>query len=38
VIVALREDDKPMAAPRLVVPGDSSFTRGVHDLAGLDVR
>jgi hypothetical protein len=38
IIVAVREDDKPMAAPRLVVPGDSSFTRGVHDLVTLEVR
>ncbi len=38
VIVALAEDGKPEAAPRLIVPGDASFARGVHDLAGLDVR
>ena len=38
VIVALLEDDKPIPAPRIVVPGDSSFTRGVHDLAELSVR
>jgi hypothetical protein len=38
VIVALREDDAAMPAPRLVVPGDSSFTRGVHELTALEVR
>jgi hypothetical protein len=38
VIVALTEDDKPLAAPRLVVPGDAHFARGVHDLVGLEVR
>lgn len=38
VIVAVREDDKPMPAPRLVAPGDTSFARGVHDLKVLEVR
>jgi hypothetical protein len=38
VIVAVREDGTPMAVPRLIVPGDASFTRGVHDLSALDVR
>jgi DMSO/TMAO reductase YedYZ molybdopterin-dependent catalytic subunit len=38
VIVALRQDDKPLPAPRLIVPGDASFARGVHDLTALDVR
>jgi hypothetical protein len=38
VIVALAEDDKPLAAPRLVVPGDSHFARGVRDLVALEVR
>jgi hypothetical protein len=38
VIVALNEDDKPLPAPRLIVPGDASFARGVHDLSSLDVR
>jgi hypothetical protein len=38
VIVALTEDGKPVPAPRLIVPGDASFARGVHDLTGLDVR
>ena len=38
VIVAVREDGKPLAAPRLIVPGDATFTRGVHDLASLDIR
>ena len=38
VIVALSEDDKKLAAPRLVVPGDSHFARGVHDLVALEVR
>jgi hypothetical protein len=36
--VALTEDDKPLAAPRLVVPGDSHFARGVRDLVALEVR
>lgn len=38
VILALREDGKPLGAPRLVVPNDASFTRGVHDLAGIEVK
>jgi hypothetical protein len=38
VMVALTQDDKPMKAPRIVVPGDASFTRCVHDLAVLEVR
>jgi DMSO/TMAO reductase YedYZ molybdopterin-dependent catalytic subunit len=38
VIVALRQDDKPLPTPRLIVPGDASFARGVHDLKSLDVR
>jgi hypothetical protein len=38
VIVATREDDKPLAAPRLVVPGDSHLARGVRDLQGLEVQ
>jgi hypothetical protein len=37
-IIAFREDDKPMPTPRLVVPGDSSFARGVHELTALEVR
>jgi hypothetical protein len=38
VIVAVAQDGKPLATPRLVVPGDASFTRGVRDLVGLEVR
>jgi hypothetical protein len=38
VIVALRQDDKPLPTPRLIVPGDASLARGVHDLTSLDVR
>jgi len=38
VIVALKQDDKALAAPRLIVPGDASFARGVHDLVALEVR
>lgn len=38
VIVALTQDGAPMKAPRLVVPGDASLTRCVHDLAVLEVR
>lgn len=38
VIVALRQDDAPLSSPRLVVPGDTSFARGVHDLRVLDIR
>jgi hypothetical protein len=38
VIVALQEDGTPLATPRLVVPNDASFTRGVKDLAGIDVK
>ncbi len=38
VIVALTQDGKPMKAPRLIVPGDASLTRCVHDLAVLEVR
>jgi hypothetical protein len=38
IIVALRQDDKPLPTPRLIVPGDASFARGVHDLTSLDVR
>jgi len=38
VIVALREDDVPLAAPRLVVPGDAHFARGVQGLVALEVR
>jgi hypothetical protein len=38
VIVALREDDVPLEAPRLVVPGDAHFARGVRGLVALEVR
>jgi thioredoxin reductase len=38
VIVAVVQDGKPLKAPRVIVPGDASLTRCVHDLAVLDVR
>jgi hypothetical protein len=38
VIVALTQDGKAMKAPRLVVQGDASLTRSIHDLTSLDVR
>lgn len=38
VIVAMREDGTALPAPRLIVPGDSSFARGVQGIAGIDVR
>jgi hypothetical protein len=38
VIVALTQDGKPMKTPRIVVPGDVSLTRCVHDLAVVEVR
>jgi hypothetical protein len=38
IMVALTQDGAPMKAPRLVVPGDASLTRRVHDLVSLDVR
>ncbi len=38
VIVALTQDGTSLRAPRLVVPGDASFTRAVHDLENLDVK
>ena len=37
-IVALTQDGTPLRAPRLVVPGDKSFTRAVHDLAEIKVQ
>jgi hypothetical protein len=38
VIVAVKEGDKALAAPRLIVPGDASFARGVHELVSLEVK
>jgi hypothetical protein len=38
VIVAVRQDDAPLPSPRLVVPGDASFARGVHELTALEIR
>jgi len=38
VIVALEQDGKPLPTPRLVVPNDRAFARGVRDLVGLEVR
>jgi hypothetical protein len=38
VMLALKQDGNKLAAPRLIVPDDASFTRGVHDLAELDVK
>ncbi len=37
-IVALTQDGTKLRAPRLVVPGDSSFTRAVHDLEKVEVK
>jgi DMSO/TMAO reductase YedYZ molybdopterin-dependent catalytic subunit len=38
VLVALTQDGKALKTPRLVVPGDKSFTRSVHDLTVIEVR
>lgn len=38
VILALTQDGKPLDAPRLIVPGDRSFARGVFDVARLTVE
>lgn len=38
IIVAVRQDDTPLPSPRLVVPSDASFTRGVRDLVTIEVR
>jgi len=38
VIVALTQDGTPLKAPRLIVAGDASLTRCVHDLVSLEVR
>jgi DMSO/TMAO reductase YedYZ molybdopterin-dependent catalytic subunit len=38
VIMALQQDGAPLPAPRLIVPGDTHFARGVRDLTGLEVR
>ena len=38
VLVALTQDGAKLKAPRLVVPGDRSFTRAVHDLTAIEVR
>jgi DMSO/TMAO reductase YedYZ molybdopterin-dependent catalytic subunit len=38
VLVALTQDGKALKTPRLVVPGDRSFTRSVHDLTAIEVR
>jgi hypothetical protein len=37
-IIALTQDGKPLRAPRLVVPGDASLTRAVHDVVEIQVR
>ncbi len=37
VIVALAEDGKPLAAPRLIVPADSAGGRDVRDLVEIHV-
>jgi DMSO/TMAO reductase YedYZ molybdopterin-dependent catalytic subunit len=37
-VVALTQDGTKLKAPRLVVPGDSSFTRSVHDLVEIKVN
>lgn len=38
VIVAVAEDSKPLDAPRLIVPGDHAFARGVRALTRVEVR
>lgn len=38
VIVALTRDGTALPAPCVIVPGDRSFARGVHDLAGIELR
>jgi hypothetical protein len=38
VILAVTRDGKPMASPRLVVPGDSGAPRGVHDVVSVTVQ
>jgi DMSO/TMAO reductase YedYZ molybdopterin-dependent catalytic subunit len=38
ILVALTQDGKALKSPRLVVPGDRSFTRSVHDLTVIEVR
>jgi hypothetical protein len=38
VIVALRQDAKDLAAPRLVVPGDRRPPRFVKDVVGVEVK
>ncbi len=38
IIIALREDDKPLGSLRLIVPGDASFARGVYELKSLEIQ
>lgn len=38
VIIATTQDDAPLAAPRLVIPGDSHAGRNVRELVAIDVR
>ena len=38
VILAYEKDGAPLAAPQLVVPGDAHASRGVHDVAIIEVK
>jgi hypothetical protein len=38
VLLAYEKDGAPLAAPRLVVPGDAHAARGVHDVVTVEVK
>ncbi len=38
VLIATEQDGKPLATPRLVVPGDKHQARAVRELMGIEVR
>ncbi|HEY1711068.1 MAG TPA: molybdopterin-dependent oxidoreductase [Rhizomicrobium sp.] len=38
VLIAYMKDGTPLDGPRLVVPGDAHASRGVHDVAAIEVR
>ena len=38
VLIAVTEDGHPLAAPRLIVPGDAHAARSVRDLVLIEVR
>jgi len=38
VIIATVQDGVPLAAPRLIIPGDKSMARCVHDLSEIDIN